>query len=60
VDALLGGEFDARVHWGKLHFRTAETLRPAYPEWDRFAAVRGRLDPERRFANDYLDRVLGP
>jgi L-gulonolactone oxidase len=59
VEAIMQG-MGGRPHWGKLHFRTAETLRPAYPEWDRFAAVRGRLDPERRFANDYLDRVLGP
>ena len=35
-------------------------LAPRYPEWSRFAALRKRLDPERRFANAYLDRVLGP
>lgn len=49
-----------RPHWGKLHFRTAADLAPAYPDWDRFAAVRRRLDPEARFANAYTDRVLGP
>jgi L-gulono-1,4-lactone dehydrogenase len=48
-----------RPHWGKLHFQTAETLRPLYPQWDGFAAVRNRLDPERRFANAYIERVLG-
>jgi FAD-linked oxidoreductase len=51
----LGG----RPHWGKLHYRTAETLRPAYEKFDDFLAVRNRLDPARVFANDYLDRVLG-
>ena len=35
-------------------------LAPAYPEWDRFQAVRRRLDPDGRFPNAYLDRVLGP
>jgi FAD/FMN-containing dehydrogenase len=30
-----------------------------YPEWDRFAAVRDRLDPERVFLNDYTQRILG-
>jgi hypothetical protein len=30
-----------------------------YPEWDVFGALRDRLDPERRFANAHLDRVLG-
>jgi FAD-linked oxidoreductase len=51
--------YGGRPHWGKLHFQTAETLAPCYPEWDRFQAVRARLDPERRFSNAYLERVLG-
>ena len=29
-----------RPHWGKLHFQTAETLAPRYPEWERFVKVR--------------------
>jgi FAD-linked oxidoreductase len=53
-------EYDGRPHWGKRHYRTAADLAPAYPDWDRFAAVREQLDPNRRFRNDYLDRVLGP
>ncbi|KAF0846462.1 D-arabinono-1,4-lactone oxidase [Nocardia caishijiensis] len=51
---------DGRPHWGKHHFQTAETLRERYPDWDRFAAVRKRLDPTGVFANDYVHRVLGP
>ncbi|MGY0501017.1 D-arabinono-1,4-lactone oxidase [Nocardia sp. FBN12] len=51
--------YDGRPHWGKRHFQTAETLRPRYPEWDRFAAVRRRFDPTGVFANDYVNRVLG-
>ncbi|MDO9589958.1 MAG: D-arabinono-1,4-lactone oxidase, partial [Microcella sp.] len=51
---------DGRPHWGKLHSRTAADLRPAYPRFDDFVAVRDRLDPDRVFTNDYLDRVLGP
>jgi len=53
-------DFDGRPHWGKRHFHTARTLRGLYPEWDRFAAVRQRLDPEGLFANGYVRRVLGP
>jgi L-gulonolactone oxidase len=48
-----------RPHWGKRHFQTAATLRPRYPRWDAFQAVRERLDSERRFANDYTRQVLG-
>ncbi|MEV0549361.1 D-arabinono-1,4-lactone oxidase [Nocardia salmonicida] len=51
--------YDGRPHWGKRHFQTAETLRPRYPEWDRFTAVRRRFDPTGVFANDYVHRVLG-
>jgi L-gulono-1,4-lactone dehydrogenase len=51
---------DGRPHWGKRHFQTAATLRPRYPEWDRFQAVRARLDPQGLFANAWTDRVLGP
>jgi FAD-linked oxidoreductase len=51
--------YGGRPHWGKMHFQRAETLAPRYPRWDDFQAVRARLDPEGRFANPYLDRVLG-
>jgi L-gulonolactone oxidase len=53
-------ELGGRPHWGKRHFHTAATLRPRYPDWDRFMAVRARLDPNGRFANAYTDRVLRP
>jgi L-gulono-1,4-lactone dehydrogenase len=53
-------EYDGRPHWGKRHYRTAADLAPAYPDWDRFREARERLDPNRRFRNDYVDRVLGP
>ncbi|MGH9061395.1 MAG: D-arabinono-1,4-lactone oxidase, partial [Acidimicrobiales bacterium] len=49
-----------RPHWGKLHTLRAGDLRPRYPAFDRFVALRDRLDPEGRFTNTYLDRVLGP
>ena len=51
----LGG----RPHWGKLHWRTAEDLRPAYPRFDDFRAVRDRLDPGRVFANAYTRQLFG-
>ena len=53
VDALLA-EFDARVHWGKLHFLTPGRLHALYPEAAEFIAVRRELDPEGVFLNDHL------
>lgn len=49
-----------RPHWGKLHSLDAGTLAERYPRFGDFRAVRDRLDPDRVFANAYLDRVLGP
>jgi FAD-linked oxidoreductase len=59
VEAI-ADEHGGRPHWGKRHFQTAATLAPRYPGWERFAAVRARLDPGGVFSNVYTDRVLGP
>ncbi|KRC58703.1 FAD-linked oxidoreductase [Agromyces sp. Root81] len=58
VEAIMRG-YGGRPHWGKMHTRDAESLREVYPRFDDFLRVRDELDPERRFANPYLDRVLG-
>ena len=50
---------DGRPHWGKRHGLTAGELAAHYPGWDAFAAIRDRLDPDRRFSNVHLDRALG-
>jgi FAD/FMN-containing dehydrogenase len=53
VDALLA-DFDARVHWGKLHFLTPERLHALYPRAADFIAIRRELDPDGVFLNDHL------
>jgi len=58
VDALLRS-YDGRPHWGKIHFLDAAELAGRYPRFGDFVALRHRLDPDRVFANAYLDRVLG-
>jgi len=52
-------ELGGRPHWGKMHYRTADDLRPVYPRFDEFLAQRDAVDPDRVFTNDYLSRVLG-
>ena len=59
VEAIMDG-YEGRPHWGKRHFQTAATLARRYPGWERFQAVRDRLDPGRVFTNGYVERVLGP
>jgi len=51
---------EGRPHWGKVHTRDAEYFSGVYPRFGEFTALRDRLDPDRRFQNDYLRRVLGP
>jgi L-gulonolactone oxidase len=58
VEAIMAS-YGGRPHWGKRHYRSAADLAGLYPEWERFAAVRDRLDPGRVFGNDYTHRVLG-
>jgi FAD-linked oxidoreductase len=48
-----------RPHWGKMHTLSAEQLRERYPRFDDFLSVRDALDPQRRFANRHLQRILG-
>jgi L-gulonolactone oxidase len=48
-----------RPHWGKIHYRDADSLRAVYRRFGDFVAVRDKLDPRRTFGNDYLRRVLG-
>jgi FAD/FMN-containing dehydrogenase len=53
VDALLG-QYDARVHWGKLHFLTREQLFERYPRAGDFIEARRQLDPHGTFLNEHL------
>jgi FAD-linked oxidoreductase len=56
IMAAAGG----RPHWGKMHSLDSERLRVLYPRFTDFLRVRDETDPERRFANPYLERVFGP
>ncbi|MFB8773201.1 D-arabinono-1,4-lactone oxidase [Streptomyces broussonetiae] len=51
--------YEGRPHWGKVHTRDAEYFAQVYPRFGEFTALRDRLDPQRRFQNAYLRRVLG-
>ncbi len=51
--------YEGRPHWGKMHTQTAVELRGRYCGFDRFLALRERLDPDRRMANRYTETVLG-
>jgi alditol oxidase len=49
----------ARPHWGKCFVAGAAELEPLYPRMADFRELRRRVDPEGKFANAFLARVLG-
>ena len=49
-----------RPHWGKMHTRDADYFAKVYPRFTDFLGVRNEMDPDRRFANPYLEQVFGP
>jgi FAD/FMN-containing dehydrogenase len=55
IAASVGG----RPHWGKMHTLDAERLATLYPRFADFLRIRDEFDPDRRFANSYLEQVLG-
>ncbi len=55
----IAAEVHGRPHWGKLHTLGPRQLTELYPRFDDFVRLRGRLDPERRFANPYTTSLFG-
>ncbi|QFU96643.1 Alditol oxidase [Luteimicrobium xylanilyticum] len=51
--------FGARPHWGKVHLLDAGTLAGRYPRFDDARELVARRDPDGKFRNDAVDRVLG-
>ena len=51
--------YGGRPHWGSSTL-AASDLAVQYPRYAEVVAVRDEVDPDRRFANDYLRQVLGP
>ncbi|HEY3776204.1 MAG TPA: D-arabinono-1,4-lactone oxidase [Solirubrobacteraceae bacterium] len=46
--------FHPRPHWGKMGYMDPAGFRAAYPELDRFLAIRAELDPHELFLGDYF------
>lgn len=50
--------YQGRPHWGKVHTKTGQEFAALYPQWQAFTEVRQRLDPNRRFINEYLEKIF--
>lgn len=49
---------DARPHWGKLFTLSHAYIRSKYTKWDDFVGLVQELDPEGKFRNPFLDKVI--
>jgi xylitol oxidase len=52
--------FGARAHWGKWFSTNEFDISMLYPRLTNFIALARQYDPEGKFNNGYLNRVLGP
>ena len=50
--------FGVRPHWGKVFTMEGAAVRDAFPRMADFIALRDRVDPDRRFDNAFLERLL--
>jgi xylitol oxidase len=57
IEAALA-PFDPRPHWGKLSTMDPAAVRASYPDLSRFRQLVERHDPDGKFRNAYLDRVI--
>lgn len=52
-------QFDARPHWGKIHFLTRDRVEALYPRYHDFQRIRRRFDPHGVFLNPHLREFFG-
>ncbi|SEG70414.1 xylitol oxidase [Bryocella elongata] len=50
--------FRPRPHWAKVNTIPASDLKAAYPRYGDFVALVKKFDPQGKFRNAYLERVL--
>jgi len=50
--------FNARPHWGKLFATSSMELRSIYKKIPEFVELSTRYDPQGKFRNEYLNRII--
>ncbi|GJM29422.1 MAG: putative xylitol oxidase [Cyclobacteriaceae bacterium] len=50
--------FGVRPHWGKVFTINPQRMRSLYPNLDKFKQVVTRYDPNRKFINKFLEKLL--
>lgn len=58
MEAILR-KYEGRPHPGKMHSLSHKEFAALYPRWNDFLQVREEMDPQGKFLNDFLRKVLG-
>ncbi len=53
-------EYQARPHWGKVHFMSNHELAQVFPKWSDFLKYRNQMDPKGMFLNPFLESLFTP
>eukprot|EP01130_Rhizamoeba_saxonica_P013080 TRINITY_DN554_c0_g2_i1.p1 TRINITY_DN554_c0_g2~~TRINITY_DN554_c0_g2_i1.p1 ORF type:complete len:382 (+),score=68.77 TRINITY_DN554_c0_g2_i1:326-1471(+) len=51
-------QIDGRPHWAKFHPWNYDDCDRSYPKWRAFCEIRDRLDPDKLFWNDYMEKIF--
>lgn len=51
-------KYGGRPHWAKVFSLRDEHFSRLYPMWHKFKRLRSRVDPDKIFWNDYLQRIF--
>jgi xylitol oxidase len=57
IEAILA-PFNVRPHWGKLYTIKAKTIQESYERFPDFLELLKTYDPDGRFRNAYLNRII--
>ncbi|HEY6902163.1 MAG TPA: D-arabinono-1,4-lactone oxidase [Puia sp.] len=57
IEAVLA-PFNAKPHWGKLFTMSHQRLAALYPKMAEFQKLLKHYDPQGKFRNEYLDKVI--
>jgi L-gulonolactone oxidase len=58
AERMLVTKFKGRPHLGKETFLSPEEIRSVFPDWQKYEAVRAKLDPNGMFENDFIERTF--
>jgi FAD/FMN-containing dehydrogenase len=51
-------DFGGRPHWGKKHTLQSQEISSLYPGWNTFLEIRDKMDPNRVFLNEHLEKQI--